>query len=178
MIVQHKLDVCLYTDTGLVRARRMLRTSHAKQWTVTVLRQKVRSRLCRVSRTRGQSRRRRARPTMRWLIARRTCRSGAQAKGFRRPFPTVLSRRDASQGEQGRSGSAYFRASATFLPQQIVTIGDMPNDVLMFSKAASVSPWGTPVRKFRSRPPSSPTRTEAEGFAKAMERVLQLASGK
>src|SRR5581483_11615084 len=40
---------------------------------------------------------------------------------------------------------------------EIATIGDMPNDVLMFAGAVSASRWATPARKSRRRPTALPT---------------------
>ena len=49
------------------------------------------------------------------------------------PVPAVLPGRDASEGEQGEVITA-LSALLAIPTAQIATIGDMPNDVLMFER--------------------------------------------
>ena len=63
-------------------------------------------------------------------------------------------------------------------PPQIVTIGDMPNDVLMFKQSGISIAMGNASPEVQKSATFVTDSNEAEGFAKAMERVLQLASGK
>jgi hypothetical protein len=59
-------------------------------------------------------------------------------------------------------------------PEQIATIGDMPNDVLMFRKSGLSIAMGNASDEVKSQAGLVTTSNEEEGFANAIERfVLQ-----
>ena len=56
---------------------------------------------------------------------------------------------------------------------QIATIGDMPNDVLMFEKSGLSIAMGNASAAVQKSATFVTDSNEQEGFAKAMERLLQ-----
>ncbi len=63
-------------------------------------------------------------------------------------------------------------------PSEIATIGDMPNDVLMFKKSGVSIAMGNASPEVQKSATFVTASNEAEGFAKAMERLLQSAAAK
>ena len=61
-------------------------------------------------------------------------------------------------------------------PSQIATIGDMPNDVLMFKKSGTSIAMGNASPEVQKSATFVTASNEDEGFAKAMERLLQSAA--
>ena len=61
-------------------------------------------------------------------------------------------------------------------PEQIATIGDMPNDVLMFQKSGISIAMGNASPEVQKSATFVTASNEEEGFAKAMERLLQSAA--
>ncbi|HZL67123.1 MAG TPA: Cof-type HAD-IIB family hydrolase [Candidatus Limnocylindrales bacterium] len=61
-------------------------------------------------------------------------------------------------------------------PSQIATIGDMPNDVLMFKKSGVSIAMGNASPEVQKSATFVTASNEDEGFAKAMERLLQSAA--
>jgi Cof subfamily protein (haloacid dehalogenase superfamily) len=57
-------------------------------------------------------------------------------------------------------------------PEKIVTIGDMPNDVLMFRKAGLSIAMGNASDEVKAQADAVTDSNEAEGFAKAMRRFV------
>ena len=57
-------------------------------------------------------------------------------------------------------------------PEQIATIGDMPNDVLMFEKSGVSIAMGNASTEVQSAATYVTTSNEEEGFANAMERFV------
>ena len=58
-------------------------------------------------------------------------------------------------------------------PDQIATIGDMPNDVLMFKKSGVSIAMGNAGRDVQMLATFITSSNQEEGFAKAMERLRQ-----
>jgi len=58
-------------------------------------------------------------------------------------------------------------------PDKIATIGDMPNDVLMFEKSAVSIAMGNASRDVQKSATFVTSSNQEEGFANAMERLLQ-----
>ena len=56
-------------------------------------------------------------------------------------------------------------------PEQIATIGDMPNDVLMFEKSGLSIAMGNSSAEVQHRARFVTSSNEEEGFAKAMDRL-------
>jgi len=64
-------------------------------------------------------------------------------------------------------------------PRQIATIGDMPNDVLMFVKSGFSIAMGNASDEVKAKASAVTDSNENEGFAKAMERfILPVAAAK
>ena len=57
-------------------------------------------------------------------------------------------------------------------PEQIATIGDMPNDVLMFTKSGMSIAMGNASKEVQNAATYVTTSNEEEGFANAMERFV------
>jgi hypothetical protein len=63
-------------------------------------------------------------------------------------------------------------------PRQIATIGDMPNDVLMFVKSGFSIAMGNASDEVKAKASAVTDTNENEGFAKAMERFILPAAAK
>jgi Cof subfamily protein (haloacid dehalogenase superfamily) len=63
-------------------------------------------------------------------------------------------------------------------PEQIATIGDMPNDVLMFVKSGFSIAMGNASDEVKAKASAVTDTNENEGFAKAMERFILPAAEK
>ena len=66
-----------------------------------------------------------------------------------------------------------FSQICTIPPSEIATIGDMPNDVLMFKKSGVSIAMGNASPEVQKSATFVTASNEDEGFAKAMERLLQ-----
>src|SRR6185437_15209573 len=63
-------------------------------------------------------------------------------------------------------------------PSQIATIGDMPNDVLMFKKSGFSIAMGNASKEVQAQATFVTASNEEEGFAKAMEELILGAGSK
>jgi hydroxymethylpyrimidine pyrophosphatase-like HAD family hydrolase len=59
-----------------------------------------------------------------------------------------------------------------FPPEQIVTIGDMPNDVLMFRKSGFSIAMGNSSDQVKAQASAVTDSNENEGFANAMRKFV------
>jgi hydroxymethylpyrimidine pyrophosphatase-like HAD family hydrolase len=59
-------------------------------------------------------------------------------------------------------------------PEQIVTLGDMPNDVLMFRKSGFSIAMGNSSEKVKAQASAVTDSNEDEGFANAVRRFVLL----
>lgn len=57
-------------------------------------------------------------------------------------------------------------------PEEIATLGDMPNDVLMFEKSGFSVAMGNASDEVKSKASATTDSNEDEGFAKAVERLI------
>src|SRR5262249_3214757 len=67
---------------------------------------------------------------------------------------------------------AYLSAHLGIPPGQFATIGDMPNDVLMFAHSGLSSAMGNASPEVQRAARRVTASNEEEGFAKAMERFV------
>jgi len=67
---------------------------------------------------------------------------------------------------------AMFSQICGIRPDKIATIGDMPNDVLMFKKSGVSIAMGNASRDVQMSATFTTASNQEEGFAKAMERLL------
>jgi hydroxymethylpyrimidine pyrophosphatase-like HAD family hydrolase len=66
----------------------------------------------------------------------------------------------------------YLAASYQIPPEQIATIGDMPNDVLMFAHSGLSIAMGNASPEVQRAARRVTTTNEDEGFANAVERFI------
>jgi Cof subfamily protein (haloacid dehalogenase superfamily) len=171
LILDHKLDVWIYTDTTWfvrdVNAPHVAR----EQWTVKfppVVTKDLNSLVDNVAKIVGVS-------DDLDLVARcekdvqQAC--GANASAARsQPYYLDVTHPKANKGEVVLAMSELLKIS----PQQIATIGDMPNDVLMFVKSGVSIAMGNASPEVQKSATYVTTSSEDEGFANAMEKfVLQ-----
>ena len=90
------------------------------------------------------------------------------------PYYLDVTHPKANKGEVVGMFSRY----CTIPPAQIVTIGDMPNDVLMFKQSGVSIAMGNASPEVQKSATFVTDSNEADGFAKAMERLLQSAAAK
>jgi hypothetical protein len=57
-------------------------------------------------------------------------------------------------------------------PEEIATLGDMPNDVLMFEKSGFSVAMGNASDEVKAKASATTDSYEDEGFAKAIERLI------
>jgi len=67
---------------------------------------------------------------------------------------------------------AYLSAQLGIPAEQFATIGDMPNDVLMFARSGLSIAMGNADREVQRAARRVTASNEDEGFAKAMESLL------
>jgi hydroxymethylpyrimidine pyrophosphatase-like HAD family hydrolase len=67
---------------------------------------------------------------------------------------------------------AYLSKVLSIPPDQIATIGDMPNDVLMFRKSGFSIAMGNSSDEVKARASAVTDRNEDEGFAKAIRKFV------
>jgi HAD superfamily hydrolase (TIGR01484 family) len=73
---------------------------------------------------------------------------------------------------------AYLSKHLNIPPEQIATIGDQPNDVLMFRKSGLSIAMGNASEQVQKQATHVTESSEAEGFAIAIERyILETANG-
>jgi Cof subfamily protein (haloacid dehalogenase superfamily) len=76
---------------------------------------------------------------------------------------------DANKGKMVETIAELLRIA----PSAVATIGDMPNDVLMFDKSGLSVAMGNATDDVKAKANRTTDSNEDEGFAKAMERLLQ-----
>ena len=84
------------------------------------------------------------------------------------PYYLDVTHPDANKGEVVLMLSQLLAIS----PEQIATIGDMPNDVLMFNKSGVSIAMGNASTEVQKAATYVTTSNEEEGFANAMERFV------
>jgi hypothetical protein len=67
---------------------------------------------------------------------------------------------------------AVLSQALSVAPEQIATIGDMPNDVLMFKKSGISIAMGNASSEVQSQAHFVTTSNEEEGFANAIDRFI------
>jgi len=171
LILDHKLDVWIYTDTTWfvrdVNAPHVAR----EQWTVKfppVVTKDLTSLVDNVAKIVGVS-------DDLDLVARcekdvqQACGDHASAARSQ-PYYLDVTHPKANKGEVVLAMSDLLKIP----PQQIATIGDMPNDVLMFVKSGLSIAMGNSSAEVQKSATYVTTSSEDEGFANAMEKfVLQ-----
>jgi len=169
LILEHKLDVWVYTD--LVWYVRDLKAPHVdrEQWTVKfapVVTKDLESLVDRVAKVVGVSDD---------LDAVQRCEKdvqqacGANASAARsQPYYLDVTHPKANKGEVVLAMSDLLKIPA----EQIATIGDMPNDVLMFVKSGVSIAMGNASPEVQKAATYVTTSSEEEGFANAMERFI------
>ena len=91
------------------------------------------------------------------------------------PYYLDVTHPKANKGEVVRIMSELLKIP----PQEIATIGDMPNDVLMFVKSGVSIAMGNASPEVQKSATYVTTSSEEEGFANAMEKfILQRHSAK
>jgi Cof subfamily protein (haloacid dehalogenase superfamily) len=168
-ILQHQLDVWIYTDTTWfvrdVNAPHVAR----EQWTVKfepVVTDKLETLVDKVAKVVGVSDDLEA-------VARcekdvqQAC--GASVSAARsQPYYLDVTHPKANKGEVVRIMSDLLKIP----PEEIATIGDMPNDVLMFEKSGISIAMGNASPEVQKAATYVTTSSEDEGFANAMEKFI------
>ena len=86
------------------------------------------------------------------------------------PYYLDVTNHEANKGEVVRWLAARFAIS----PSQIATIGDMPNDTLMFAPSGLSIAMGNSSPEVQAKATQVTTSNEDEGFANAVERFILL----
>jgi hydroxymethylpyrimidine pyrophosphatase-like HAD family hydrolase len=94
--------------------------------------------------------------------------SGRVSAARSQPYYLDVTHPKANKGEV----VAMFSKICGIPPGQIATIGDMPNDVLMFKKSGVSIAMGSASRDVQMSATFTTASNQEEGFAKAMERLL------
>ena len=169
IIIEHKLDVWIYTD--LVWYVRDLKAPHVdrEQWTVKfapAVTKDLDSLVDRVAKVVGVSDD---------LEAVQRCEKdvqqacGANASAARsQPYYLDVTHPKANKGEVVLAMSDLLKIPA----EEIATIGDMPNDVLMFVKSGVSIAMGNASPEVQKSATYVTTSSEEEGFANAMEQFI------
>ena len=84
------------------------------------------------------------------------------------PYYLDVTNHEANKGEVVRWLAARFAIS----PSQIATIGDMPNDTLMFAVSGLSIATGNSSPEVQAKAKQVTTSNEDEGFANAVERFI------
>jgi Cof subfamily protein (haloacid dehalogenase superfamily) len=168
-IVGHQLDVWLYTDLDwLVRNTKAPHVAR-EQWTVKFPPKVVpdfTSHLDHVAKIVGVS------DDLDAVAAceadvRKAC--GTHASAARsQPYYLDVTHPDANKGHVVDTLSNLLAIP----PLQIATIGDMPNDVLMFKKSGISIAMGNASKEVQAQATYVTASNEEEGFAKAMEQFI------
>jgi Cof subfamily protein (haloacid dehalogenase superfamily) len=168
-ILEHQLDVWIYTDTSwFVRDVNALHVAR-EQWTVKfdpVVTDKLETLLDKVAKVVGVSDDLEA-------VARcekdvqQSC--GASVSAARsQPYYLDVTHPNANKGEVVKIMSELLKIP----PEEIATIGDMPNDVLMFVKSGISIAMGNASPEVQKSATYVTTSSEEEGFANAMEKFI------
>ena len=168
-ILDHKLDVWIYTDTTWFV--RDINAPHVarEQWTVKfepVVTDKLEGLIDKVAKVVGVGDDLEA-------VARcekdvqQSC--GASASAARsQPYYLDVTHPNANKGEVVKIMSELLNVPA----EEIATIGDMPNDVLMFVKSGVSIAMGNASPEVQKSATYVTTSSEEEGFANAMEKFI------
>jgi Cof subfamily protein (haloacid dehalogenase superfamily) len=98
----------------------------------------------------------------------------AASAALSQPYYLDVTSRQANKG----AVVDYLSRHLSIAPGQIATIGDQPNDVLMFRKSGMSIAMGNASDKVKSQATHVTESSEAEGFAIAIERyILETANG-
>jgi Cof subfamily protein (haloacid dehalogenase superfamily) len=170
LILQHGLDIFLYSDLDwFVRdanAPHVAREAWTVQFSPTVVHDfdSLTDRVVKVVGV-GDD-----------LEAVARCETEMQSRGAGRvsaarsqPYYLDVTHPKANKGEV----VAMFSQICGILPDKIATIGDMPNDVLMFKKSAVSIAMGNASSDVQKAATFLTASNQEEGFAMAMERLLQ-----
>jgi Cof subfamily protein (haloacid dehalogenase superfamily) len=84
------------------------------------------------------------------------------------PYYLDITNKQANKGEVVEFLSAHFRVPA----DEIATIGDQPNDVLMFKKSGFSIAMGNASDEVKAQASAVTDSYQEEGFAKAMEKFV------
>src|SRR5262249_26109952 len=96
-------------------------------------------------------------------------RLGASVSAARsQPFYLDVSHPNANKGEVVMMASEF----SGIPPQQIATIGDMPNDITMFKKSGLSIAMGNASPAVHKAAPQVAASNEEEGFAMAVEQFI------
>jgi hypothetical protein len=97
----------------------------------------------------------------------RRCEADAQAAFGQRatanrsqPYYLDVTHKDANKG----AVAAYLSAHLAVPAEEIATIGDQPNDVLMFKRSGLTSPWAMPRIRLNRRPMSRRIHTTTKAL--------------
>ena len=169
LILEHKLDAWIYTDlTWYVRDAKAPHVAR-EQWTVKfepVITNDLASLVDRVAKVVGVSDD---------LDAVQRCEKDAQAAlganasaARSQPYYLDVTHPKANKGEVVLAMSDLLKIPA----EEIATIGDMPNDVLMFVKSGISIAMGNASPEVQKSATYVTTSSEEEGFANAMEKLI------
>ena len=169
LILEHKLDAWIYTDlTWYVRDVKAPHVAR-EQWTVKfepVITNDLASLVDRVAKVVGVSDD---------LDAVQRCEKDAQAAlganasaARSQPYYLDVTHPKANKGEVVLAMSDLLKIPA----EEIATIGDMPNDVLMFVKSGISIAMGNASAEVQKSATYVTTSSEEEGFANAMEKFI------
>jgi Cof subfamily protein (haloacid dehalogenase superfamily) len=169
LILDHKLDVWIYTDsTWFVRDVSAAHVAR-EQWTVKfepAVTDKLETLVDKVAKVVGVGDDLEA-------VARcekdvqQAC--GASVSAARsQPYYLDVTHPNANKGEVVKIMSELLKVP----PQEIATIGDMPNDVLMFVKSGISIAMGNASPEVQKSATYVTTSSEDEGFANAMEKFI------
>jgi hydroxymethylpyrimidine pyrophosphatase-like HAD family hydrolase len=89
------------------------------------------------------------------------------------PYYLDVTNRDANKGAVVEFLSSYLHVPAA----EIATIGDQPNDVLMFKRSGFSIAMGNASDQVKAQASAVTDSHNDEGFAKAMERFILGSSG-
>ena len=169
LILEHKLDAWIYTDlTWYVRDVKAPHVAR-EQWTVKfepVITNDLASLVDRVAKVVGVSDD---------LDAVQRCEKDAQAAlganasaARSQPYYLDVTHPKANKGEVVLAMSDLLKIPV----EEIATIGDMPNDVLMFVKSGISIAMGNASAEVQKSATYVTTSSEEEGFANAMEKFI------
>ena len=169
LILEHKLDAWIYTDlTWYVRDAKAPHVAR-EQWTVKfepVITNDLASLVDRVAKVVGVSDD---------LDAVQRCEKDAQAAlganasaARSQPYYLDVTHPKANKGEVVLAMSDLLKIPV----EEIATIGDMPNDVLMFVKSGISIAMGNASAEVQKSATYVTTSSEEEGFANAMEKFI------
>jgi Cof subfamily protein (haloacid dehalogenase superfamily) len=168
-ILDHKLDAWIYTDTTWFVHDTNAPHVAREQWTVKfepVVTDKLESLVDKVAKVVGVSDD---------LEGVARCEKDVQASfgssvsaARSQPYYLDVTHPNANKGEVVRIMSELLNIP----PQEIATIGDMPNDVLMFVKSGVSIAMGNASPEVQKSATYVTTSSEEEGFANAMEKFI------